>query len=139
MTRRVYTIGYAGRDPYELADLAVSLDAVIFDIRYSPLSRNSRWNLNTLKAICGYRYQHIPALGNRNYKSGPIALVDYDAGRRQILASSNPVILLCACKNPATCHRTLIAQRLREDGFSVEEWQGPLKGPVQMDLWNSTP
>lgn len=122
MTQRVYTIGYGGRKPSEIKQIAEALDAIVFDIRFSPRSRNPQWAGKNVKALLGDRYHHVREFGNRNYKGGAIELVDFDAGRGLIEDSSRPVILMCVCKDPACCHRTTIAEQLRAEGFEVEEY-----------------
>ena len=71
--------------------------------------------------MSGARYHHIKALGNRNYKGGPISIVDYEAGKAAIERSGRPVILTCVCRDYTTCHRRAVAERLREEGLEVEE------------------
>jgi uncharacterized protein (DUF488 family) len=121
MTQYVYTIGYSGRKMHEIKAIADRLEAVIFDIRFSPRSRAPMWNKSSFERELGRRYQHVKAFGNKNYKGGPIELVDFEAGVERIQASGRPVILMCACKNPAICHRTNIRRRLQALGFQVEE------------------
>ena len=57
-------------------------------------------------------YHHVPTLGNRNYKGGPVELVDLDAGLTVVhqLLETSPVILLCACRDLLRCHRRLVAE-----------------------------
>jgi uncharacterized protein (DUF488 family) len=129
--KQVYTIGYSGRQPQHLLNLAARIDAVIYDIRFSPRSRVPAWNGRALAAAWGDRYRHVGTLGNKNYKGGDIELVDYEAGKAAIAASPKPVILMCVCADPAICHRTFIAQLLRRDGFAVEE----LEPHLQLELW----
>jgi hypothetical protein len=61
----------------------------------------------------------VQALGNRNYKNGgPIALADYEVGKQviaEILATGQSVILMCACKDVAICHRRTAAEQLAAD------------------------
>jgi uncharacterized protein (DUF488 family) len=120
MTLEVYTLGYSGRNLIELMWIARALDAVIFDIRYSVWSYNPEFRQKRLAKALGERYRHVGDLGNINhYGGGEIQLVDYAAGRVQIEASERPVVLMCACRNAETCHRTTIANRLRAEGFTV--------------------
>jgi uncharacterized protein (DUF488 family) len=134
MTQRVYTIGYSGRKPQHLLNLAERIDAVIYDIRFSPRSRVAMWNGKALGQAWGDRYRHVGTLGNKNYKGGDIELVDYGAGKAAIAASPKPVLLMCVCHDPAICHRTFIARLLRGDGFEVEE----LAAGLQLELWKGT-
>ena len=121
MTDRVFTIGYSGRKPAEIMLLAEELDATVFDVRFSPRSRVPHWTRKRLTEFLGDRYCHVRALGNRNYRDGPIVLDDFPAGLELIHASDRPVILMCACKDPAFCHRTTIAAKLRQAGLEVTE------------------
>lgn len=124
----IYTIGYEGRSPTWLLSVLVELDAAVLDVRFSPKSRNPLWNKSFLLDLLGNRYRHIGEWGNRNYKGGPIDLVDYEAGRRrmlQVLQEKTTLFIMCVCKDPARCHRTAIADRLRADGFTVSEYVPP--------------
>ncbi len=47
--------------------------------------------------------------------------MDFEAGVRAIAANPRPVVLLCACADPSTCHRTAAARLLAERGFTVTE------------------
>jgi uncharacterized protein (DUF488 family) len=125
MTQTVYTAGYSGRSLAALRQLAETLDATIFDVRFSPRSRHPQFSGPRLAEVLGERYVHVPAFGNRNYKGGPVEIVDYEAGRALVAAHPRPVILLCVCRDPATCHRTVIARRLAGQGFLVRELDEP--------------
>jgi uncharacterized protein (DUF488 family) len=118
----LYTLGYSGWTPQAIQAEAQDRNAVVCDIRYSPTSRHPQWNRRQLAQLLGARYQHVQALGNRNYKSGgPIELADYEAGKEviaQILATGQSVILMCACKDVAMCHRLTAAEQSAAD-FSV--------------------
>jgi uncharacterized protein (DUF488 family) len=117
--RMLYTLGYSGWTPEAIQAEAQARNAVVCDIRYSPASRHPQWRKHQLSQLLGARYQHVQALGNRNYKSGgPIALADYDAGKQvtaAILATGQSVILMCACKDLTTCHRLTAVERLAAD------------------------
>ena len=80
MLHKLYTFGYSGRTPHELQTLAEQLNAVVADIRFSSRSRIPDWAAARLRKHLGERYQHLPALGNRNYKGGPVEFVDLEAG-----------------------------------------------------------
>jgi uncharacterized protein (DUF488 family) len=115
----LYTLGYSGWTPEAIQEAAQSLNAVVCDIRYAPASRHPQWRKHQLVQLLGSRYQHVQALGNRNYKSGgPVALTDYDTGKQviaEILATGQSVILMCACKNLVHCHRRTAAEQLAAD------------------------
>lgn len=134
MTQRVYTLGYSGRKMPALQELVEKLGAVIFDIRFSPRSRAPVWSGKNFQTTFGARYRHVKDFGNEAYKTGGIKLVDYEAGKAAIEAMGRPVVLMCACKNPAICHRTTIAERLRAEGFTVEELAPKPKRPKTLQM-----
>lgn len=134
MTQQVHTLGYSNIKLPRLAELVDELDAIVFDVRFSPRSRNPTWSGGNLRAVLGDRYRHVKDLGNRNYRGGPIDLVDYEAGRQQIEQSDKPVILMCVCSDYARCHRSTIAARLRAEGFQVTELPASPHEPQQLRL-----
>ena len=121
----VYTLGYSGRTPQQIEALVESLDATLFDVRFSPRSRLPQWCAKQLRSLLGDRYHHVREFGNANYKSaGPVELVDFAAGAAAIITWGSiyrSVILMCVCSDPAQCHRTVIAGLLRANGFQVTE------------------
>ena len=144
--KTVYTFGYGGKTPQELANTAASLGAVVVDIRFSPRSRRPEWNGGQLRDFLagqGVRYAHAKPLGNENYKGGPIKLYQPDLGVKvvQALLDTQPVLLLCACREVATCHRLTAAELLQERlgvnvvhlpfGFVAEAEPPPPEGGVQ--------
>lgn len=78
----------------------------------TPRSRVPDWSGGRLARLLSDRYRHLPALGNRNYKEGPIELVDVELGTAQVseLLAGQPVILLCVCAEVERCHRRLVAE-----------------------------
>lgn len=110
----LYTFGYSSKQSEELLALVEQLDAVVADIRFSPRSRVPQWNGGRLARLLGDRYCHLPALGNRNYKSGPVELVDVEQGIAQVadLLARQPVILLCVCSDVQRCHRRLATEAM---------------------------
>lgn len=133
MTDQIFTLGYSGRKPADILAWLNHLDADLFDIRFSPASRHPMWTGKGLKQVMGERYRHIKALGNENYKGGPIKLVDWSSGLSAIRASTRAVVLMCACGNPAECHRTTVAELLRGSGLAVNELPSgppPLQGSL---------
>jgi uncharacterized protein (DUF488 family) len=132
----LYTLGYSGWTPEAIQTEAQVHNAVVCDIRYSPASRHHQWRKHQLAQLFGARYQHVQALGNRNYKSGgPIALADYEAGKQviaEILATGQRVILMCVCKDLTTCHRRTAAERLAADlGVPITHLVPPKKQRTQ--------
>ena len=118
----VYGIGYSGRSVEDVAAIAKKLDAIIVDIRFNPMARAVPWRGYTLIKTLGDQYVQIKAFGNPNYKNGqPIAILDYESGKEQIEATGKNIILLCVCKDPHICHRTVILDQLAKDGFEARE------------------
>jgi len=114
MLHTLYTFGYSGRTPHELQTLAEKLNAVVVDIRFSPRSRIPDWSGGRLQNLLGDRYRHLPSLGNRNYRDGPVEFVDLAAGVVEVgeLLRQRPVILLCACADVQRCHRLPAAEAI---------------------------
>lgn len=129
--KQVYGIGYSGRTRDELRRIVEELDVVLVDIRFVPYSRNPDFRKAALQKTLGDRYLHLQALGNRNYKGGPVDLVDYQAGKAALEALARPALLMCMCKDPVTCHRTVVLRRLAGEGFEVQEYGAPR----QLSLW----
>ena len=125
MTTKAYGIGYSGRSVEEIYRLALQLDAVVFDVRYSPRSRNWQFSGKNLRETLGDRYRHVKSFGNKNYKGGPVALVDFEDGLDQVLASDKPVILMCVCGDPERCHRAEVGRLLQTNGVSFTELGKP--------------
>jgi len=114
-TIKLYTVGYiAGWTPAALLEKAKDLGAIVYDSRIRPYSRQPEWNQKALQSLLGSRYVHADGLGNVNYKGGPIKLQNPAPWIERIATSIHPVILLCACGNPSVCHRTVIADMLKQ-------------------------
>src|SRR4029077_15098670 len=105
---QLYTLGYVGWRLDALQGTLEAHNAVLCDIRYQPYSRIPAFRKAHLQAQLGARYVHVQALGNRNYQGGPVAIVDYQRGRRIVaglLAQWGAAILMCACHEVEECHR----------------------------------
>lgn len=118
----LYTLGYTGVPIAALQDGLEELDALLVDIRYSPFSRAPMWQKRSMRGRFGDwptgRYLHLPSLGNVNYKTPEkgIQIKDMDAGLEvvQAVLRKKPVILLCACPDPAHCHRRTVAEEAQD-------------------------
>lgn len=132
MTHIVYGIGYAGRRVDELRQIIEALDAYLVDCRFAPYSRNPAFRKRALAEALGERHLYLQAFGNRHYQGGPVAIVDYEAGRAALLKLDRPAVLMCVCRKAAACHRTVVLHRLQTDGFTVREWG---QESSQMPLW----
>lgn len=115
---KLYTLGYTGRKPDDIAVIAKGLGAAVVDIRLNPVSRMDHWNGYSLRSFLdrqGLTYAHIPDLGNLNYKNGgPIAIKDITMGALSLrtLLFACPCVLLCACADHESCHRSFVAQHM---------------------------
>lgn len=115
-------MGYTGRKLEHVADFVEGIDALLVDIRFAPRSRNPDYDGVALSRKLGQRYLHLRAWGNRNYKGGPVELVDFEGGLRKVEGLPHETcILLCACSDAAKCHRTLVGSMLSEHGYGVHE------------------
>lgn len=115
---KIYTLGYSGWKFDDVVAVLDRLDAHLVDVRLVPRSRNPDFNGNSLVRHTSGRYVWVRQLGNVNYKlEAPIKLVDFEAGAAAVKAvadSGKAIILLCGCKDVASCHRSHVAQRLAE-------------------------
>jgi uncharacterized protein (DUF488 family) len=122
MANRIYTIGYAGWKFDDFKRLVERYDAVVLDIRYNPTSRMAEWRRVELSKCFGWCYLWVKGLGNENFaRDCPVKIHDFEAGLKlvtQQLTLGN-VILLCGCRDLATCHRKEVAERIAER-FTVE-------------------
>lgn len=112
----LYTLGYTGTKPEHILSAAQQLGALVVDCRYSPRSRAVQWTGAGFRRLLGERYLHLPSLGNLNYKGdGPILINKPAEGVPQVqkLLQTQPVILLCVCKEFCTCHRTVVADLIK--------------------------
>lgn len=108
----VFTAGYSGITPDELAKAALVLRAVVVDIRYSPRSRRPEWAKDNLARALherGVSYLHERGLGNVNFNNcGPIRLLDLAGAveRLRPILAERSIILLCVCADVGKYHRT---------------------------------
>lgn len=125
MTKTIYTIGYGSRAPEDVFAILGSLGAILVDIRFSAWGKPG-WKLFELQRALGARYMHVKALGNAAYKTGGMEIANYEQGKAILESLDRPAVLLCACHRPDGCHRTVVADMLRRDGFTVTElYQAP--------------
>jgi hypothetical protein len=124
--KQAFLTGYTGRPtrtPEQLRQLAINLDAVVVDSRYSPYSRVPHWDGIALRhALGNARYMWIMALGNRTYKRGAITLDNPAYGLDRLNNhTANNFIILCACADGETCHRKQVGEYLAVHGWTVRE------------------
>ncbi len=133
---RLFTLGYGGRDPnqflHALQDHGVR---TVVDVRKRPhraflpvfaKATSSKEGIEQLLSSVGIAYRSIPELGNP-YREG-----DWRERYERLLSDrvgllldaleglAEPVCLLCAERNPAECHRSIIADTLAAHGWDVE-------------------
>jgi uncharacterized protein (DUF488 family) len=138
---QVFTIGYEGADPDRfMAALKGAGVEVLADVRAVALSRKRGFSKGALREALeseGLGYEHFIALGTP--KAGREAARAGDAGlMKRIyceevlatptaaaaldalteLARQKPVCLLCFERDPATCHRRIVAERLAARGLT---------------------
>jgi uncharacterized protein (DUF488 family) len=137
----VYTIGYEGTDidKFVATLLAVGVK-VIADVRALALSRKKGFSKTALRAKLaevGIEYIHFSALGDP--KPGRVAaraglMVEFEriyrnhVGQQSSLVAlssledvvwNSPTCLLCFERDPAVCHRSIVAEKLKLNGISV--------------------
>lgn len=151
---RLATIGYQGA---YLADLAAALKAagvsVLVDVRAAAWSRRPEFTARALGPAledAGIAYRHRPALGNpfRKLKPGgdfAHAFAAHLEGREAraalaevagLMAAGLPC-LMCMERDPAQCHRALVAEKLAAlTGCAVTHLTVPRpgKGADQLSL-----
>ncbi|GJE54516.1 MULTISPECIES: DUF488 domain-containing protein [Methylobacterium] len=140
MAKTLFTIGYEGLDPERLtAALKDAGVARLTDVRAVANSRKRGFSKGALKAgleEVGLGYDHFRSLGTP--KAGRQAARAHDAAlMRKIyceevldtadgglaldqlieLAEGAPICLLCFERDPAGCHRRVLAERLEAKGF----------------------
>ena len=140
---KVLTFGYTGT---QVASLAAALNglpgALLVDVRLSPYSRETDWCAPALRRRFGARYLQVREFGNLNYKThGPVQLADASMGVRRLFAAtraSEPVlVLLCACRDRAGCHRDAVASLLVRQlgGVDAGELAPVIVASDQLALW----
>ncbi|TXN05472.1 DUF488 domain-containing protein [Methylobacterium sp. WL64] len=147
MSKQLFTIGYEGLDPERLTDALRSAGvAVLADVRAVANSRKrgfSKGALGTGLTEAGLGYAHLRSLGTP--KAGrEAARADDAALMRKIyceevldtaaggialdelaaMAAAAPTCLLCFERDPARCHRRVLAERLADRGFAVTDLFG---------------
>lgn len=147
MSKRLFTIGYEGLDSERLVGVLRSAGvAVLADVRAVANSRKrgfSKGALGTSLREAGLGYAHLrslgtPKSGRQAARAGDAALMrriyceevlDTAAGIAALdelaaLAEASPICLLCFERDPAGCHRRVLAERLAPRGFVVSDLYG---------------
>lgn len=135
----IYTLGYAEWSIEELEQCLQRLEATLLDIRYVPRTTKPGFTRDELNERFGSQYKHLPAFGNVNYKEGDVKLSDPELGLQQLRCLKGPFILMCGCKRPENCHRSVVADFLaNREQLSIRHLQSP-RERAQPDLFGSTP
>ncbi|MGO4573794.1 DUF488 domain-containing protein [Microvirga sp. 2TAF3] len=139
---QVFTIGYEGADMDRfLATLKDAGVAAIADVRAVALSRKRGFSKSALRdalAHQGIGYEHFirlgtPKEGRQAARASDAALMKKiycdevlatEEGQQSLeelaaLAKKQPICLLCFERDPAICHRRILAQRLAKRGMEV--------------------
>lgn len=147
MSKQLFTIGYEGLDSERLVGVLRSAGvAVLADVRAVANSRKrgfSKGALGTSLREAGLGYAHLrslgtPKSGRHAARAGDAALMrriyceevlDTAAGVAALdelaaLAEASPICLLCFERDPAGCHRRVLAERLAPRGFVVSDLYG---------------
>ena len=139
---KLFTIGYEGATvPEFLAALSAAGVQQVIDVRAVPNSRRpgfSKTPLRNALAEVGIDYVHLRALGTpaegraaaragrdedlRRIYAGQLELPEAIAQSAQMLAlaAERPSALLCYEREPAHCHRTLLAEAVAQGAEVVD-------------------
>ncbi|WP_262272693.1 DUF488 domain-containing protein [Microvirga yunnanensis] len=139
---QVFTVGYEGADVDRfLATLKDAGVSVLADVRAVALSRKRGFSKSALRDALASQdigYQHFIRLGTpkagrqaaragdgelmrRIYCDEVLATGPAQESLRELeaLALTRPICLLCFERDPANCHRRVLARHLAEKGFET--------------------
>jgi len=139
---QVFTIGYEGADVDRfLTTLKDAGVATLADVRAVALSRKRGFSKSALRdalATQDIGYEHFIRLGTPKEGRQAARAGDGELMRRiycdevlakdeaqeafrdlEALARARPICLLCFERDPANCHRRVLAQRLADQGFEI--------------------
>ncbi|QBD77998.1 hypothetical protein EPA93_19155 [Ktedonosporobacter rubrisoli] len=129
------TFGYASKEMDVAQEITCALvvnpDACVIDTRLHPwCGFSSYWRRSMLERSFAERYiWKGNVLGNLHHREPEkgIKLADEEQGIAWLLhflEQGKTAILLCACAGPSRCHRTLVANKVRERlGTQLQEYQ----------------
>ncbi len=144
--KTIFTIGYEGTDIERFVRtlVAVGINAVA-DVRAVPLSRKKGFSKNSLReklAEAGIQYIPMQALGDPKPGREAAKAGDYETFRTiytahidqpEVLsavadlaaeARDMNVCLLCFERDPKTCHRMIVGERMEPYGYSMMHLYG---------------
>lgn len=134
----VYTLGYQGRSAEELVALLREKGVErLVDVRQVALSRKRGFSKTPLRERledAGLEYLHLPELGNpRELREADLSREEFRRrylGHLQgeeamvealyLLVQQKSTALMCYERDPAECHRTILAEELERRGARVE-------------------
>jgi len=142
----VYNIGYEGTDIRRFVDTlrTVGIECLV-DVRAVPHSRKkgfSKKSLSVALESAGIRYVHLVDLGDPKEGRDAARAGDYEGFRRVYadhlkgdaarlaleelsqVALSEVCCMLCFERDPKTCHRSIVAERLVAKGLESFELYG---------------
>ncbi|HBQ34262.1 MAG TPA: hypothetical protein DD739_16610 [Ochrobactrum anthropi] len=142
----IYTIGYEGTDIDRFVrTLQIIGVQVLADVRALPLSRKKGFSKNALKdrlTEAGIEYHSYQALGDPKpgrdaaragrfdeFRKIYTAHIETEAAKEKVqelslTASKKVTCMLCFERDPKTCHRTIIAEKLVKYGVSSFDLYG---------------
>ncbi|TAZ00096.1 DUF488 domain-containing protein [Rhizobium leguminosarum] len=144
--KTIFTIGYESTDIERFVKtlVAVGIDAIA-DVRAVPLSRKRGFSKNTLRerlAEVGIQYLPMQALGDPKPGREAAKAGDYETFRSVYGAHIDrpdvslivaelveearkmKVCLLCFERDPKTCHRMIVGERMEPYGYSMMHLYG---------------
>lgn len=144
VSKQIFTIGYEGLVSDQLGVIlngaGVSLLADVRAVANSRKRGFSKGALGVSLREAGLGYTHLrslgtPKAGRQAARAGDAALMrriycaevlDTADGQKALdqlaaMAESSPLCLLCFERDPALCHRRVLAERLAQKGFSVRD------------------
>ena len=147
VSKQLFTIGYEGLDSERLGSvLRAAGVATLADVRAVANSRKRGFSKGALSASlqeAGLGYTHLrslgtPKSGRQAARAGDAALMrriyceevlDTADGQAALddlarMAEAAPICLLCFERDPALCHRRVLAERLATRGFTVSDLYG---------------
>jgi hypothetical protein len=116
MHGKIIPFGYSNGGITELERLMSDEWAYLVDIRLSPRSKFQAFNQEALQARFHSRYIPMPELGNVNYRNDqPIRIAHPDRGIARLMngiRQGYTIVLMCGCKQYASCHRRTVINLL---------------------------
>lgn len=133
----IYTLGYGNFKDYQIAQVAVKLDATVYDVRLRAWSRKAGFCKSHLESRLGSRYVSIPEWGNLAYKTPgePHQIANFAAGLDVFKTNRRPnSILMCFCRDVQTCHRGTLATMLEAIGYEPAQEIASITDVLQPSL-----